>query len=78
MQLGDSLFPFIPKRTHVSLLLFENNMPTNDDRSTESVDPQGLTSLLTQDDLFWALFYKRGEQLSYLPLVFGIFCYKQQ
>ena len=78
MQLGDSLFPFIPKRTHGSLLLFENNMPTNDDRSTESVGPQGLTSLLTQDDLFWVLFYKREEQLSYLPLVFGIFCYMQQ
>lgn len=35
--------------------------------------PQGLTSLLTQDDLFWFLFYKREKQLSYLPLVFGIF-----
>ena len=46
--------------------------------STESVGPQGLTSLLTQDDLFWFLFYKREKQPSYLPLVFGIFCYMQQ
>lgn len=32
--------------------------------STESVGPQGLTSLLTQDDLFWFL---QERETAFLP-----------
>lgn len=77
MQFEDTLS--FHSKTLASSLLCENNMPTNDDgREVQKRGSPGINFLVNQDDLFWFLFYKTEKQLSYLPLVFGIFCYMQQ